>query len=90
MTTYFHHPSPLNSDHSYSPQHASHNPESPLRKSSQPSSSKSVNSERTLTSEREISVDAFDSYLEGLNGDFLGEKTIVTDRFIPTRKNLKT
>ena len=66
------------------------NPESHLFNQSPPSSHKTINSSKTIATNDEISIDNYDCYLDVLNDEYASERGIVTDRFIPTRKMLKT
>lgn len=66
------------------------NPESPLFSQSPTPSGKSINSAKTIAAHDEIGIDNYDCYLDVLNDEYVSERGIVTDRFIPTRKMLKT
>lgn len=66
------------------------NPESALFNQSPAASHKSINSAKTIGTNDEISIDNYDCYLDVLNDEYTSERGIVTDRFIPTRKMLKT
>ena len=66
------------------------NPESPLFNQSSTPSHKTINSSKTIATNDEISIDNYDCYLDVLNDEYASERGIVTDRFIPTRKMLKT
>jgi hypothetical protein len=81
---------PFKSSYSIPSERVLPNPESPLTKPACHPSCKDAASSKTLASEHEITVDSYDNYLEVLEEEFCSERSVITDRFIPTRRQLKT